>query len=585
MEQPTVLLANPRDCERKLLAHVLEHEGFRAREASTGTETIRVAQAERVDVVLLETALWQTGEMNALTSLKLHPRTRCIPVVLYGEPRHQEDLTDGMKAGAVEWIIRDGSVVEKLLNTLRTVAEHPVTAEAPAEAKDGPAAPEKAPPVVHLTAAKVAEMLGSVEQLRAYEFTVMEAITTTCAKERSEDHIVEIALRDPMLLLALLGAAGSRTPPGTPTPVADPSQAARLVGPKGLYVIAESVIPVKESCGEGWHPGQFWVQSVATSRFAGLLARRLDLGSPSEAAAAGLLADLGYYVLAHYFRPLYTRLAEAASTGNRPGNASEQSLIGVHSGEVARWVLQQFGLPDVFADVVVSLQEQTVDRQATKVSSRVLSLVVHAARQLAHALFPGDVPLGVLSSVPEEFEAALRHVEFPVSGLTTEARRIMAELTTEMAYLFPTATHCSCLYQRKPLEHVLYFSHVHRDCDPVRTYFEVRSSHVELLNRPDAVIRSPGAAPMVVNLAHVESLLAQVEVLASLMTAGLMKKRRGVILLPGNTAPVHKHFASEDWRLVPMPTYPAAWLSWLGARPTAEPAAEPAAEQPVAQAV
>jgi len=574
MEQPTILLANPRDCERKLLAHLLEHEGFRVREAGNGGEAVRIAQAERVDVVLLETALWQTGEMNALTSLKLHPRTRSIPVVLYGEPRHQEDVTDGLKAGAVEWIVRDGSVAEKLLKALGTLLEHPVTESPPADADENLKSPTKAPGVGHLTAAKVAEALDGVEQLKAYEFTVMEAITTTCTKERAEDHIREIAMRDPMLLLALLSEACHRTSSATPTAVTDPGQAARQVGPKGFYVIAESVLPVKEGCAQGWHPGQFWVHSVATARFAELLARRLDLGNPSEAAAAGLLHGVGYHVLAHHFRPLYNRLADAVTTGARPGNAWERSLIGVHGGEIARWVFQKFGLPEIFADVVVSLHESAVDRQALTVCSRVLSLVVQAAHQRAHALFPCDGPVSVLGPLPDEFEAALRHVEFPVSQLITEARRIMAELTTEMVYLFPTATQCPCFHRRKPLARLLYFSHAHRECAPIRTYFEVRSSHMELLTRPDTVIRSPGATPMVVNLAHVESLLGQVEILTSLMTAGLLKERRGVILLPGDVNSVHKHFASEEWRLVSMPTYPAAWLSWLAAGHAAQPAAE-----------
>jgi CheY-like chemotaxis protein len=563
MEQPTILVANPRDCERKLLAHLLEHEGFRVHEAGNGVDTVRIAQAKRVDVVLLETALWQTGEMNALSSLKLHPRTRSIPVVLYGEPRHQEDLKDGSKAGAVEWIVRDASVVEKLLNGLRTILEHPVAGGPPAAAEDGAGESRTVPGSGHLTAAKVAEALDGVEQLKAYEFTVMEAITTTCTVERAEDHITEIALRDPMLLLGLLGEARRRAPGDMPGGVSGPLQAARLVGPKGFYVIAESVLPVKERCVQGWHPGQFWVHSVATARFAEILARRLDLGVPSEAAAVGLLHGIGHYVLAHYFRPLYTRLVEAAPTCHLPGNAWEQSLIGAHHGEIARWVFQQFGLPEVFEDVVVSLHEPTLDRQALKVSSRVLSLVVQAAHQLAHSLFPGDVPLGLLGRMPNEFEAALRHARLSMETVTAEARRMMAELTTEMAYLFPTAARCSCLYQRKPLGRLLYFTPLHRECDVIRTYFEARASHVELLNRPGSVIRSPGATPMVVNLTEVETLLGQVEVLTSLVAAGCLRKRRSVVLLPGPANAAHEKFTTDDLRLVCVPTYPATWLPWL----------------------
>ncbi len=574
MEQPTILLANPRDCERKLLAHLLEHEGFRVHEAANGVDTVRDAQTKRVDVVLLEVGLWQTGEMNALTSLKLHPRTRCIPVVLYGEPRHPEDVVNGRKAGATEWIVRDGSVVEKLLNALRTILEHPAPERPPAEANDRPAEPRTTPETSHLTAARVAEAVDGVEQLRAYEFTVMDAITTTHTRERAEDHILEIAMRDPMLLLALFGEARNRAACGKQIVTTDPGQAARQVGPKGFYVIAESVVPVKEGCDQGWHPGPFWVHSVGTARIAELLARRLELGNPTEAAAAGLLHAVGYYVLAQHFRPLYTRLAKAASTGARPGNAGERCLIGTHGGQIACWVLQKFGLPELYGDVVISLHEPAMDRQALTVNARILSLVVRAAQQLAHALFPGDTPLGVLDPMSHEFAAALRHADSSANELITEARRIIAELTTEMVHLFPLATQCCSLYRRKPLDRLVYFCPTHEDCDLVRIYFESRSSHVELLTRPNGMIRSPSTTPMVLNLTPMESLQDQVKTLSSFMTAGLLRGRRGVILLPAGADPLHEQFASEEWRLVPLPTHPAAWFPGLVGLPKAAFAAQ-----------
>ncbi len=584
MEKPTILIADPRDAERKLLAYLLDHEGYVVHESRSGTDTIRAAQSNDVDLIILHTSLWRCTETNALVTLKHHPRTKTIPVMLYGQPRDKEDLVRGVLSGATEWVVQNGFSTDKLLSKLATVLNSAGQAEP--EPNQVEAATKTAEPpsseLGKLTPEQLREVLETVHQVPVYEFNIVDTITTTCRKDQTEDHLAEIALRDPMMLLALLARANGKLDENDPETITDAQRAVHAVGAKGFYELAESLKPSNLPSNSQWNPAQFWAHSVATARIAEMLSARLQLGTPSEARCLGLLHDIGLSILAHEFPQHMEGLLAAARAGNGGLETWEDSVIGARHGEIARWAARQFRLPSMIADVVVAHHGAMASRRALRISARVLALVVQAADQIADALFPGDMPLTPLNRLTDEFHAAWKHTHAAPEELITDARRIVAELTTEMAHRFPGATESQYYYRHKPLSSLVYTAPGHHKLDLIQTFFEVRTSALQVLER---VGERPAnkTAPIVVNLAHLPDLSGQVEALTSLMAAGVMKGRRGILMVSGELNPVHRNFVAGDWRAVTLPTHPAGWMVWLSEAARTAETAGAAVETPAGQ--
>jgi hypothetical protein len=208
----------------------------------------------------------------------------------------------------------------------------------------------------------------------------------------------------------------------------------------------------------------------------------------------------------------------------------------------------------------------------------VLALVVQAADQIADAMFPGDMVLTPLNRLSEEFHTAWSHLRSDPDAIMAEARRIVAELTTEMAYMFPGSVENAGYYSQKPLNRLVYAAPGHRKLDVIQTFFEVRTSALEVI---DQVGKGPESetAPMVVNLAHLPDVSSQVEALTSLMATGVMKKRRGIVVVSGDLNPVYRNFITGAWNMITLPTTPALWIPWLADESGADDATNTAGEQ------
>jgi putative nucleotidyltransferase with HDIG domain len=572
---PAILLATPRDPERALLAYVLAHEGYGVREAASAAAAVRLAQETAPRLVVLDTAFWQSTELDVLASLTQQPQTKGVPVMLFGDPVKRDDLVAGLQAGAAAWVSRTGFDVAAFLDRLHTVLDANrgvprVAAETPRlPAKQASAvAPSPHAPAAHaavaiekLVPARIGEVVAGLGALAAFEFNIVDAITTTCAKDRTVDHVLEIVLRDPVLLLALLSAANATAGSESAGRIIDPRRAMEAVGAKQFYVLAESVTPLAAKRDVTPTSGHLWAHSVATARLAAVLATRLGIGSPSEVAAAGLLHDVGYTLLANHFPQHLQALHAAAPACECPHPAWETEQLGLHHGELAACVFRQFGLPDLFQDVA-SVHHDSVADQPLGASTRIGAMIVQAADQMADALFPGDPPLTLLSDLAPECVKALQNAEVAAADLWREGHKIVTDLVAEMIHLFPAAAVSPCYYAAKPLAKLIYYAAPAREHDLIRAFFETRCQELRTLPGPNAWPDLPGA-PVVVNLTRSADLNIQLEVLTSLMAAGLMRRRRGIVLLPGPLNPVHAKFASDTWRLLSLPTHPPAWMPWL----------------------
>ena len=579
MGEPSILLVCARDLDRALLSYVLSREGYQVTTVDSAFAAVEAAAAGTCELVVLDTAFWRGGDVDVLDTIQDYMAAAAPPVMLFGQPDGLADVKAGLAAGAVSWLHHAHFDVPSFLKKIRGALSAPARSrleEPPTEtdAEAGAADPQEwdvaePPPEpvsrFRLTAQAVAAALPSLEELNAFEFSITDAVTTTCSKDQAAAHLTSIAYRDPMLALAMLSHAQpaiSRGANGAKGTATDLAKAIEFAGAREVYQAAETVRPLDVDAVADWDAGRFWLHSLATSRIAQLISTQLRLGNPGEAATAGLLHDIGWMVLARYFPKPWAALRAAAADEESPSGDWERNITGTYHGELGAWVLQQFGLPEALQEVVRLHHTGTAARQQLKGSVRVLALIVQAADQIAGALFPADDLCTPFEPLEDEFRSALEHAGLDFARLLAEARKIIAELATELVLLFPSSTSGLYFTSRKPLGEVLYLAPAVREHDLVQSFLEVRAQQVHVLRK---LVNPANSVPAVVNLTRITEMPRQIEVLTSLMAAGLMDKRRGVVLLPEGAHEVHRKMVTPNWHLLASPSHPALWVPWLSA--------------------
>jgi len=88
-----ILIVEDNDKNRKLVRDVLAHEGYRLLETDNGEEAVRLAQAERPALVLMDIQLPGIDGMEALRRLRADAETRAIPVVATASAMTQDRAT------------------------------------------------------------------------------------------------------------------------------------------------------------------------------------------------------------------------------------------------------------------------------------------------------------------------------------------------------------------------------------------------------------------------------------------------------------------------------------------------------------
>jgi hypothetical protein len=290
-----------------------------------------------------------------------------------------------------------------------------------------------------------------------------------------------------------------------------------------------------------------------------MLSTRLGLCSPDEAATAGLLHDLGYYILANHFPRQYGALYSAAQDTGSINPIWEKNLLGVHHGELAAMAMKHFQLPPALQEVARLHHVPATLAQNLTGSTRIVAMIVQAADRIASALFPGDPVLSSLANPEADILSTLERTRVRPSDLIDDGRKIMAELVTEMSYLFPQSAAKQSFYHTEPLSAVCYLAPGKRVFDVIQTYFEVRSAELVDLS----AVRTqglPADVPVVVNLAYMPDPAAQIEMMTTMVASRMTENRQGVVLVPGAANKALNALVPANWTVAELPTHPANWI-------------------------
>src|SRR5690606_9680710 len=95
----TVLIVDDNVSSRRMYAKAMRHYGYRVLEAGDGAEGVRLARAERPDVILMDIAMPVLDAWGAMRLLRSSPSTSSIPVVALTGFTSAGDRAGALEAG------------------------------------------------------------------------------------------------------------------------------------------------------------------------------------------------------------------------------------------------------------------------------------------------------------------------------------------------------------------------------------------------------------------------------------------------------------------------------------------------------
>ena len=104
MTPPAVVVAEDSLVIRAVLVEQLRSRGYRVIEAGDGEEALAVCRREQPDVVLLDVEMPHLDGHGVLARIKADPRLADIPVVFVTSRVTTEDVVDGLRLGAHDYL-------------------------------------------------------------------------------------------------------------------------------------------------------------------------------------------------------------------------------------------------------------------------------------------------------------------------------------------------------------------------------------------------------------------------------------------------------------------------------------------------
>ena len=100
----TILVADDDPDIQSLVVLRLERSGYRVIRASDGEEALALALAEHPDLAVLDIMMPKLDGCEVTRSLRSHPETADMPVILLTARVQDGDVTRGLEAGATDYV-------------------------------------------------------------------------------------------------------------------------------------------------------------------------------------------------------------------------------------------------------------------------------------------------------------------------------------------------------------------------------------------------------------------------------------------------------------------------------------------------
>lgn len=101
-----ILVAEDERDIRELIAFTLTFAGHQITQASNGAQAVELAPQARPDLIMMDVRMPKMTGYEACRAMKDMEETRHIPVVFLSAKGQDEEIEDGLEAGAVDYILK-----------------------------------------------------------------------------------------------------------------------------------------------------------------------------------------------------------------------------------------------------------------------------------------------------------------------------------------------------------------------------------------------------------------------------------------------------------------------------------------------
>lgn len=119
-----ILLAEDDRFLRKAAEATLRGHGFTVIVATDGEEAVRLARAERPDLILLDLIMPKLQGFEVLRTLKADGATAAIPIIVLSNLGQDRDIQQAMELGAVAYFIKANLSLQDLLARVDETIAH-----------------------------------------------------------------------------------------------------------------------------------------------------------------------------------------------------------------------------------------------------------------------------------------------------------------------------------------------------------------------------------------------------------------------------------------------------------------------------
>jgi len=109
----------------RLLATILEIEGYQALEAFSGIEALKMIAKDIPDLILLDIMMPEIDGLEVLEKLRLGSATKNLPIIMLTARVEEDDIYEGWRRGADEYVTKPFDP-KALIGIIKTVLSRSV---------------------------------------------------------------------------------------------------------------------------------------------------------------------------------------------------------------------------------------------------------------------------------------------------------------------------------------------------------------------------------------------------------------------------------------------------------------------------
>lgn len=122
MNKKILIVEDEKDL-RFFISTALKEAGFEILEAFDAEEALEILKKETPDLILLDILLPRMNGFEFLTTIKKDSKLEKIPVIILSNLGQKEEIEEGLRRGAVDYLIKANFTLDKIVEKIKNFLE------------------------------------------------------------------------------------------------------------------------------------------------------------------------------------------------------------------------------------------------------------------------------------------------------------------------------------------------------------------------------------------------------------------------------------------------------------------------------